>query len=634
MTRVISLFIIFLGLITPVFCQKKQIEALQVQLRTDNDDTIKIGHLNQLAKLYMNQGKYKEAEKQIKTSLNLSERIGSIEYLNLTHNLTLDLYNQWNKPEVALVHFRTYLSVRDSLENEQRKTSEIEEKKKNHQISITEEASSTKLNLLISVMVIFLFSSIYLLVRLSINRSKYKKLNQAIAPMLSAKAELDKMNSEMNNLSELQKTHSAEAEKLRKENSILFKKANELEALNIKQEAYLEKYRPIIKVDELLVSKEQELIEIKSNIENYQKKQSELKHEVDLLEESLENIDYGFYKPHFTFSTTSEFKIELEKVNDAQKEMIKNEEATISKVEWTVGDSKAEGRKMIKQYSKLMLRAFNGDADAAIAKVSWNNIITMEARISKSFDSINVFGSAMQISISEKYKDLKLKELHLNFELDEKLYKEREEQRKIKEQMKEEEKAQRELERNKREAEEEEARYEKALQKAKQEADDAKGKELDELNVKIRTLEEKLQNAHMNKERAISRAQMTRSGYVYIISNIGSFGEHVYKIGMTRRLDPKDRVNELGDASVPFDFDIHGLIYSEDAPGLEATLHARFEYKRVNLVNYRTEFFNVTIDEIEDVVKDMQLQVELTKIAEAKEYRESVSLVKAKPLDI
>ena len=237
----------------------------------------------------------------------------------------------------------------------------------------------------------------------------------------------------------------------------------------------------------------------------------------------------------------------------------------------------------------------------------------------------------MQISISALYKELKLKELYLNFELEEKQYKEKEEQRKIKEQLREEERAQREMERAMKEAQEEENRYKKALEKAKQDVDTAKGKELDELNEKIKLLEVKLQTAQ-DKERAISRAQITKSGYVYIISNIGSFGEDVYKIGMTRRLDPQDRVDELGDASVPFDFDVHGLIYSDNAPELELLLQNHFESKRVNLVNYRTEFFKVTLDEIESVVKELNLKVELTRIAVAKEYRETISLIQANNL--
>lgn len=351
-----------------------------------------------------------------------------------------------------------------------------------------------------------------------------------------------------------------------------------------------------------------------------------LRKEVSLLEENLENISYGLYKPHYDYKTSEEFKQKLEEIIDRQKQAIKNETAIYCPVKWEVGGSKAEGAKMKKHYSKLMLRAFNGECNATIAKVRWNNIGNMEARIEKAYEAINKFGDTLQISVTKEYFDLKLQELRLEFELQEKLYQEKEEQRKIREQMREEEKAQREIEKARKEAEEEEERNEKALQKAKAEIEKAQGKELELLTEKIKRLEENLQKAHELKERAISRAQLTKSGHVYIISNIGSFGDTVYKIGMTRRLEPIDRIDELGDASVPFDFDVHGLIYSENAPELENILHKRLDSKRVNLVNRRAEFFNTTIDEIEAFVNELNLNIQLTKMAEAKEYRETLSL--------
>jgi len=192
--------------------------------------------------------------------------------------------------------------------------------------------------------------------------------------------------------------------------------------------------------------------------------------------------------------------------------------------------------------------------------------------------------------------------------------------------MREEEKTQREIEKARQEAEEEEERNEKALQKARAEIEKAKGQELERLTEKIKMLEGNLQKAHELKERAISRAQLTKSGHVYVISNIGSFGDTVYKIGMTRRLEPMDRIDELGDASVPFDFDVHGMIYSENAPELENILQKKLESKRLNLVNRRAEFFNTTIDEIETFVNELNLKIQLTKMAEAKEYRETLSL--------
>jgi hypothetical protein len=191
--------------------------------------------------------------------------------------------------------------------------------------------------------------------------------------------------------------------------------------------------------------------------------------------------------------------------------------------------------------------------------------------------------------------------------------------------MREEEKAQKELERAQKEAEDEEARFKKALDKARKELGSASQNELYELNNQISSLERKLLEAQERKERAISMAQMTKVGHIYVISNIGSFGEDVVKIGMTRRLDPLDRVRELGDASVPFRFDIHAIIYSENAPQLENELHKKFNDRRLNRINNRKEFFKASLEEIEVFVKEHAgAEIEFTKVAEAREYRETL----------
>ena len=198
----------------------------------------------------------------------------------------------------------------------------------------------------------------------------------------------------------------------------------------------------------------------------------------------------------------------------------------------------------------------------------------------------------------------------------------------IREQMREEEKAQKELEKAQREAEDEERRFQKALEKAKQELSGGSSLNTSMLEEQIKELEKKLQEAHEKKERAIALAQLTKVGHIYVISNLGSFGEDVYKIGMTRRLDPLDRVKELGDASVPFQFDIHAIIYSENAPQLEYELHKTFSDRRLNRINQRKEFFKVTLDEIEAFVKEhANAEIEFTKLAEAREYRETLSML-------
>lgn len=351
-----------------------------------------------------------------------------------------------------------------------------------------------------------------------------------------------------------------------------------------------------------------------------------LSNEVHQLEENLEDISFGLYKPHYTFDTPEAFKRELEKVHEKQKELIRSGRAASFAVTWSVGGSQREGAKMQKQYTKLLLRAFNGECDAAVAKVSWNNAAKMEERIEKAFDAINDLGSVMTVSISPEYRDLALAELRLEHELEEKKRAIAEEQRRIREQMRDEERAHREAEKARAEAEAEETRFEKALDKARLELAKSRGEEHQRLNAKILELEKAVAEAQAKSQRAKSLAELTKAGYVYVLSNIGSFGDGVYKIGMTRRIDPMDRVRELGDASVPFPFDVHAMVYSLDAPGLEHAFHQEFADKSVNLVNMRKEFFRVDLAEVERVATQRGLKVSFTKLAEAREFRETLEL--------
>lgn len=178
------------------------------------------------------------------------------------------------------------------------------------------------------------------------------------------------------------------------------------------------------------------------------------------------------------------------------------------------------------------------------------------------------------------------------------------------------------------EAEKEEDRYHKLLAKARAEAAQSTGTQLEKLTSQIASLQARIEEAHSRKERAIARAQLTKSGFVYVISNIGSFGEKVFKIGMTRRMEPMDRIYELGDASVPFAFDVHVMMFSDNAPGLERALHDLFESRRVNMVNHRKEFYrDVALTEVEEFVKERGLSAQFVRVPEAKEYRETVALL-------
>ena len=200
--------------------------------------------------------------------------------------------------------------------------------------------------------------------------------------------------------------------------------------------------------------------------------------------------------------------------------------------------------------------------------------------------------------------------------------------KKVREQMLEEEKVRREIERKKQALEKDEAQFkneEKKLMAYLQKSKDDVERQL--YIDKIHELQEKLAALEKEKEDVVQREQNARAGFVYIISNIGSFGENVYKIGMTRRLEPMDRIAELSSASVPFAFDVHALIFSEDAPALETTLHQYFDNKRVNKINPRKEFFRVDLEEIKKIVKENHnATVKFVDVPDAIEYRETLKL--------
>jgi hypothetical protein len=366
---------------------------------------------------------------------------------------------------------------------------------------------------------------------------------------------------------------------------------------------------------------------LNQEIQNLEETIKSLQGELKPLEDESEYIASGLYEPLYDFEALEGYIAELESTRQKQKEMIKQQEAVVWYTSWTVNGSTAQGRKLQNENTRLMLRAFNGECDALITKVKYNNVVAIEKRIRSVYEAINKLGRTNHCEISYSFSDMKIQELKLVHEYHEKKQAAIEEQRHIREQMREEELARREIERAILEAEREEIRYQKALQRAREEIEKATGEKYVKLESEIKRLNELLIEAQNNRERVKSRAEMTRSGYVYIISNIGSFGEDVYKIGMTRRLDPMDRVYELGDASVPFSFDVHAMMFSEDAPKLESRLHQIFANRRVNRINFRKEFFKITIDEIKAEATKLKTDVQITMKAEAKDYWKTLAVI-------
>jgi hypothetical protein len=390
------------------------------------------------------------------------------------------------------------------------------------------------------------------------------------------------------------------------------------------------RFEPIMSLDDEIGRLRQEIAAAKSraatlNMTYQQAKQvhDRLLHETALLQEDLEDVSFGIYKPHYSFDTSEMLRAELEQIYDRKKGMVRGGLAAVCPTQWTVEGNKAKGAKMTRDQTKLMLRAFNGECDAATAKVTWSNAARMEERIRAAFEAINRLGEVNHIRVTQPYLDLCLAELRLTHEYEVKKQEEKEEQRAIREQMREEELARREFERAQREAASEREKAEKALAAARAELQKASGDHLVAIQAKITDLEQRVADAQVKQDRAVSMAQVTKMGHVYVISNLGSFGEGVFKIGMTRRLDPGDRIQELSGASVPFAFDTHAMIFSEDAPGLESAFHRQFAARRMNLVNMRKEYFRISLDEIATFAHTQGVEVEFTKLAEARQFRES-----------
>lgn len=375
---------------------------------------------------------------------------------------------------------------------------------------------------------------------------------------------------------------------------------------------------------------DQQKREINHQLADLNKQFSDKNDELIILEDGILLQSFGLYTPKYDFQNSEIYRVKLEQIRNRQAAMVKSQKAVYCAQSYTLNNSAKEGERMIKDYVKLLLRSFNNECDASIINVKFNNIKSIEKKITKAFEILNKLGQRMNIVISADYLNLKLSELYLCYEYQVKKQEEKEEQRRIKEQMREEAKLQKEIEEMKAKIEKEEKHFTTALSSMNQQLQKAKtDTERELLNNEMASIKENLLGLQKDKQDVLYREQNTRAGYVYIISNIGSFGENIYKIGVTRRLDPQERVDELGDASVPFYFDVHAMIFSDDAPSLENSLHKAFDARRLNRINLRREFFHATLGEIEDVVKrNFNKPVEFTKLAEAEQYRQSLMLKK------
>jgi hypothetical protein len=327
--------------------------------------------------------------------------------------------------------------------------------------------------------------------------------------------------------------------------------------------------------------------------------------------------EVGVYEYRHPLDDVVAYQAELARLRDQIKTMTRRDGGAVTgSTSWTVNGSLPQGRKMVRDFSKLMLRAYNAEADNLVRGLKPYKLQSAIERLTKVATTIVRLGTTMDIQISQAYHDLRIRELELTADSLEKKAEQKEREREERERLREERKAQQEMERERQRLEKERQLHANALAALQGKGDDDGAARL----------EEQLAEIDQRIEDVDYRAANIRAGYVYVISNLGSFGEGMVKIGMTRRLDPMERIRELGDASVPFKFDVHAVFFSQDAVGIEHNLHQRLADRRVNLVNRRREFFYATPSDVKEQLAALTGELlEYTELSEAVEYRQSTT---------
>lgn len=377
-----------------------------------------------------------------------------------------------------------------------------------------------------------------------------------------------------------------------------------------------------------------QLAAIQSSLESAHAELHKVQQQILGAEDIILFESFGLYTPKYQLTNSIDYKNRLDEIREDQKRTARGLSAAVD--EWdhsAVELTKAQWKKLRKDALKLALRSFNSESEYCIENVKFSNLEKMEERIRRSFETCNKLLSAIDAWWKDIVLERKLQELYLAHEYQVKRQDEKEAARQAREDQREQEKLEKEIREVRTKIDKERRHFNGALQKLQlrltattdlQEREDLQIR-IDEISSQSSKLDE--------EERLLDyREQNARAGYVYVISNIGAFGEGIFKIGMTRRLEPMDRVDELGDASVPFRFDVHALVFSDNAPRLEGKLHSHFAAGRLNKVNGRKEFFRADLSEIETVIRaNYDAVVEVVHAAAAEQFRESLRL--ALPLE-
>jgi len=391
----------------------------------------------------------------------------------------------------------------------------------------------------------------------------------------------------------------------------------------LKYESLMSREETERQLDSNIYLKRNEFDEIDRQIIIFQQHLNELK-----AKSYLQSIDY--YEPKYDFVSSGDYLIRLSDIKSQQERMRKNNQAFICNTQWKLGEGRSAekaGKKMINDLLKLVELSFENHCKYAIKEVRYNNVEDLKQKISGNFNKINKLLVKIDCKISSEYLTLKLRELDLQYELEDKKQEENEREQELKKQNRERESIVKARKKAK-EAEDREKSHQQELDQLRQEIEKVEQAEVEkrkQLEVQIQQLELQLEEDRNDKE----NANRGKWGYIYIISNVGSLGRDIYRICMTNRSKPDDYIREMNPA-VPFRFDVHFKIFSEDAFDTLEKLHQGFDDKRVNVLNQRREFFKVSMDEIDQAVQEIARKTGVLRIDEferapqAYEYRQTL----------
>ena len=366
---------------------------------------------------------------------------------------------------------------------------------------------------------------------------------------------------------------------------------------------------------------ERELDGLHKSLADEQRKLKAIQDEIVVTEEVAILQEAGLYEYRHPLDDSVEYQAELKILKDRMRTMTKKDGgAVLATTDWLVNNSKVEGRKMVRDFSKLLLRAYNAEADNLVRGMKPYKLDSSIDRLNKVSSTIAKLGATMKIRISPNFHQLRVKELELTSDFINKKAEEKEREKEERARLREEQKVQAEMDRERKRLDKEKSHYLNALAKLEELGDEEAA---ERLRAELASIEAAIEHVDY-------RAANVRAGYVYVISNVGTFGSEIVKIGLTRRLEPMDRVKELGEASVPFRFDTHALFFSDDAVRIERELHERFADRRVNRVNLRREFFYATPAEVKEQLLDVAGDIlEYEETPEALEYHQSLTIAKA-----